>query len=342
MSRSIASKHPMPVAKRWSTILQGCNLPEIEKADPVSRWLVISRACVISMTVTSGLIGLLFALEDGAINWFFAFLSVVGLIAAHLSNNLINDWTDVKMGVDTVDYPRAQYSTHPIFGGLTTSGGLLKGAGILLAVDAVIMVGLGLLRGWPVFAFAFSGLALSMLYTVLLKRFALGELTAMIVWGPMMVGGTAYVSSGAVDLPVLIASLPYGLIVASVLIGKHMDKREADVSAGVRTLPVLLGNRRSAVLLKAASIVFFLLIGFLVVMKITGPYILVSLLSLMRLVKAWKVWGRPRPDAPPDKWTVWPLWYVGWAMYFNRQAGSFLILGLLLNVVVPKLVNLVL
>ena len=41
-------------------ILKGCILPDIERADFVSRWQVISRACVLSMTVTSGLIGALF------------------------------------------------------------------------------------------------------------------------------------------------------------------------------------------------------------------------------------------------------------------------------------------
>ena len=330
----------MPLIKRWATILQGCNLEEIERADAVSRWLVISRSCVVSMTVTSGLIGLLLALESGPINWLYALLSIAGITAAHLSNNLINDWTDVRMGVDTEDYPRAQYSTHPILGGLTTPKGLLIGAAVLLLADAVIMVILGVGRGWPVFVLALTGLALSLLYTVILKRYALGELTALIVWGPLMIGGTSYVASGSVSLPVLIASLPYGLIVASVLVGKHMDKRDADIGAGVRTLPTVIGLKGSAVLLKVSSILFYLLVGLMVLLRFTGPYVAVCLISLIRLVKAWGIWGRPIPDEPPAGWTVWPLWYVGWAMYFNRQAGSFLILGLILNVVIPRVIDL--
>ena len=53
-------KHEMPIFPRWAMILKGCILPDIERADFVSRWQVISRACVLSMTVTSGLIGALF------------------------------------------------------------------------------------------------------------------------------------------------------------------------------------------------------------------------------------------------------------------------------------------
>jgi 1,4-dihydroxy-2-naphthoate octaprenyltransferase len=47
------------------------------------------------------------------------------------------------------------------------------------------------------------------------------------------------------------------------------------------------------------------------------------------------VYSQPKPTTPPDNWPVWPLWYVGWAMYFNREAGKFFILGLILNVLVP-------
>ena len=78
----------------------GCNVPEVEKADWFSKWLVISRACVFSMTITSGLFGVLLAAAHGTVNWFFAFLSVFGLILAHASNNLINDYIDVKNGVE--------------------------------------------------------------------------------------------------------------------------------------------------------------------------------------------------------------------------------------------------
>jgi 1,4-dihydroxy-2-naphthoate polyprenyltransferase len=334
------SKHPMPVFKRWATILKGCNLPDIKRADWLSRWLVISRSCVLSMTFMSGLVGLLLALERGPINWLYAVLSIIGILAAHTSNNLINDWTDVKMGVDTEDYPRAQYSTHPILGGLTTGSALLKGVALLLGVDAIIMVVLTLLVGWQVLVFAVSGLALSLLYTVFLKRFALGELTSLVVWGPLMTVGTAYVASGSFDMAMIVASLPYGLIVASVLIGKHMDKRDADVAAGVRTVPVLIGQRASALLLKLNGIIFYGLVALVAILGYTGPYVAVCVLALPRLIKAWKVFGSAKPEQPPEGWTVWPLWYVGWAMFFNRQAGSFLILGLILNLAVPAIVGL--
>ena len=46
-------QHSLPPLKRWATVLSGCNVPEIEKADGVTRWLVITRACVFSARFSS-------------------------------------------------------------------------------------------------------------------------------------------------------------------------------------------------------------------------------------------------------------------------------------------------
>ena len=171
-------------------------MPEVRSADPISRWLVISRACVVSMTLSSALIGVLLALEKGAVSWLAAVLCTVGLLAAHLSNNMLNDWTDTRRGVDTEDYPRVQYSTHPLLGGLTTPARLLAASLVLLGLAAGVMAALVVLRGWPVAVFALAGLALSLSYTGLLKRHGLGELAALLAWGPLMIAGTAYACSG--------------------------------------------------------------------------------------------------------------------------------------------------
>ncbi len=332
-----------PLLKRWTTAVNTCNCPDVHQADTLTRWLVIARACVFSMTFMSGLIGVLLAALQGGFDdrplvrlWLGA-LSVIGLVAAHATNNLVNDWTDVRSGVDTEDYPRSQYSTHPVLGGLTTPDRLLAVALGLTLFDAVIMLYLAWVSGAAVIAFAVSGLVLSLGYTIFLKRYALGEITALVVWGPLMTGGTVYAISGAITRDTLLLTLPYGLIVASVLIGKHTDKIEYDRPVGVHSIPVLLGRGASLVLNRLAFIGFYVLIAALVVTGVAGPWILLTVLALPRLVTAWKVYSQPRPATRPDDWPVWPLWYVGWAMFFNRQAGALFILGLILNLIVPEI-----
>ena len=136
------------------------------------------------------------------------------------------------------------------------------------------------------------------------------------------------------------ATLPYGLIVASGWCGKHIDKIEADIGVGIGAVPVLLGEKRAMLLNKATFVIFYLLVITLVALQITGPWILLSFFAIGRLRTTWKMYSEPKPAEPPEDWTVWPLWYVAWAMHFNRKAGEFFILGLLLNILVLKLLNL--
>lgn len=342
-ARKTAKTHPIPLVKRWQMVLNGCNIPQLELADGLTRWLVISRACVFSMSFTSGMLGLLIAAEQvgiGNVDWLLGFLAVIGIVAAHASNNLLNDYFDVRQGVDTEDYPRAQYSVHPILGGLTTPKGLLLAAGLLNLVDLAIMLYLYSQRGVLIVGFALAGLLLSLLYTSVLKRAGLGELTALVVWGPLMIGGTAFAASGVISPAIWVLSLPYGLIVASVLIGKHIDKIKPDKKVGVNSVPVLLGEKRSLQLNKVTFIIFYILIIAMVVLKYTGPWVLLTFLALPRLRQTWKAYSEPKPAKPPAGWTVWPLWYVSWAMLFNRKAGEFFTLGLLLNLATPYVMGL--
>jgi 1,4-dihydroxy-2-naphthoate octaprenyltransferase len=331
----------MPLVKRWATALNTCNCPDVHHADTFTRWLVISRACVFSMTYTAGFIGVLLAVsvgtftENTAFKSLLAALCIIGLIASHAANNLVNDWTDVKKGVDTEDYPRSQYSVHPVLGGLTTPGNLLKVAFALTLLDGLIMLYLAAVTGPLVIFFAVTGLALSLGYTIFLKRYALGEITALVVWGPLMTGGTAYAISGQITPAMLLLTLPYGLVVASVLIGKHTDKIENDRPVGVNSVPVLLGEHRSLLLNKATFIIFYLLVIGLVIFGVTGVWILLTFLALPRLISVWKVYSQPKPVNKPEDWPVWPVWWVAWAMHFNRAAGGLFILGLLLNLLLP-------
>lgn len=326
----------MASMRTWAQALRGCNVADPAGADAITRWLVISRACVFSMTVFSALIGVLLAAADGYYNWWLALLSLAGLLAAHAANNLLNDYLDVKNGVDSVDYPRAQYAPHPLLGGLTTPRKLLAAVLILNLLDAAIMLYLGLVAGRPwVFAFAAAGLALSVFYVawpIKLKHRGLGELTALLVWGPLMTGGTYYVVAGTITPLVWLATLPYGLLVATVLVGKHIDKLQEDAAIGVHSIPVLLGNNNARTLNMALMVLFFLLLAVLVAAGAMGFWILLTLLAIPRLLVVLRIYSRPKPAEPPAGWTVWPLWYVGWSMILNRRVGQWFVLGLLLNV----------
>src|SRR2546426_1934896 len=134
----------------WRQVIRTGNLPKGRALDGVSRWLLITRACVFSMTLTSGLIGgLLAAGSAAAPRWGYFALALVGLVIAHAANNMINDHFDLSGGVDTAEYTRALYAPHPLLSGLITRRGLLTAIAALNLADLGILVALVAARAWP-------------------------------------------------------------------------------------------------------------------------------------------------------------------------------------------------
>jgi 1,4-dihydroxy-2-naphthoate octaprenyltransferase len=322
----------------WRKVLEQGNLPAGRAIDSVSRWLLITRAAVFSMTITSGLIGgLLAAATATDPDWGYFALAVLGLVLAHAANNMINDYFDTTGGVDTAEYTRALYAPHPLLSGLISKGGLITAIAFANLLDLIILVGLTQARGWPVAAFALSGLFISVFYVAppfKLKHHGLGEPGVFIVWGPLMIGGTYFVTAGTVPLWVWLASLPYAITVTTVLIGKHIDKFEQDGARGIHTLPVLLGKERSLRLNQALMIAFYPIVALLVATGSLGWGVVLVAGALPRLGRVLKLYNEPKPASPPEGYRIWPLWYVALAFYHNKLAGGLFVLGLVVNLVV--------
>jgi 1,4-dihydroxy-2-naphthoate polyprenyltransferase len=121
-----APPRPQPRLARWRHALSTVNPPKGE-LDSVSKWLVITRAGVLPMTLTAGAIAGLVAVSSPrfAAGWYA--LAFIGIVLAHVSNNLMNDLFDTDTGLDTGDYPRALYAPHPILYGMITRRGLAGG-----------------------------------------------------------------------------------------------------------------------------------------------------------------------------------------------------------------------
>ena len=330
----------MSLLANWKEVMDTANLSAGKQMDVVSKWLIITRAAVFTMTATSGMIGgLLAAAVAENPNWLNFGLAFVGLVIAHAANNMNNDYFDMAGGVDTDDYARAQYAPHPVLSGMLTKRGLGGAVVILNAIDLLILIALYVRTDWPVIAFALAGLFISVFYVappLKLKHHGLGEPGVFLVWGPLMIGGTYYVTAGALpSAGVWLATIPYAVAVATVLMGKHIDKREADKAKGIHTLPVLIGERASLRLNMALMVAFYLIVVALVLTGTLGVWVLLVFLAVPRLKTALEIYRKPKPTQPPENYPVWPLWFVSWAFYHNKRAGLLFVIGLVINLVLP-------
>jgi 1,4-dihydroxy-2-naphthoate polyprenyltransferase len=299
--------------------------------DPIARFLFSARSVILVISVQAALIAGLLALSDGHFDALSFALVALGFVDAHAISNLSNDFFGYRRGHDTPDSPRLRYTVHPLASGMLTPRMLATGLALLGLVGLSIMLFFVATRGPLTLVFAGLGIALLLLYDaspVTLKSIGLGEVASFLVWGPLMVGGGYFAISGQLSSVPFLASVPYGLGVASILIGKHIDQRAFDLAHGQRTLPVVLGDTASRVLNRAIVAGMYVAVGLLVVTGSLSVLTALVVAALPRAVRAVALMGRPRPAEPPADYVGWPLWYHRACLVHNRLFGWLYIAGL--------------
>lgn len=312
---------------------------EWDRLDVISRWLIAARGAVLVITfISAGIAGLL-AARDGLFDPLLWTLTTLALLLAHATNNLVNDWTDYRKGVDRDNYFRTQYGPHPLESGLMTSRGLLTYAavsgGLALAIGGYLVA----VRGPLALALLAAGAFFVLFYTYPLKYIGLGEIAVLIVWGPLMIGGTYFVTTGMWDNNVALAGLPYALGATGVIFGKHVDKYGEDKAKGIHTLPVIIGERWARYAMMTMLVLQYALVAYLVAISFFTPLLLIVFLALPKLLPTLRILRSARPAAPPAGYPerYWPGWFVAYAFVHNRRWGSLFLLGLVLELVARAL-----
>jgi len=322
------------------TIMPRIEDEEWRGLDFVSRWLVSTRFAAIVLTVIAALLAGLLAFRVANFNPLIWAIFALSLVFAHATNNILNDLVDFKRGVDRDNYFRDQYGPQPLERGFKTAKQQFWYAaanGFLALAGGAVLV---LHRGGMTLPFMAAGAIFVLFYTFPLKYFALGEISLLIVYGPLMIGGGYYLLTGGWDWNVVIASLPFGLGVSATLFGKHIDKIDMDREAHVHTLPVVIGEVPARVVTVVMIVLQFLITAYLVFI---GYFTVVMAIVLVTLPDFFKsvlpMYRRPRPKERPDWYPAdrWPLWYVGSVFRFTRRFGSWYVFAILLDTLIRLL-----
>ncbi len=203
-------------------------------------FLILTPICVY--------LGIALAAQQGTVHWPDAVLCLLGALAAHISVNMLNEYSDFRSGLDAMT-ERTPFSggsgtlpANPEAAAATLGGGMLTllltaGVGIyFLTQTGLALLPLGLI-----------GLAVVGGYTVWITRHPLLCLLAPgIGFGPLMVMGTGVVLSGGYAWPTFTASLTPLFLVSGLLLLNQFPDVAADREAGRRHFPIVLGRRRSA------------------------------------------------------------------------------------------------
>jgi len=263
-------------------------------------WFLAARPWSFTMTAISVSVGSAVAALDGDFSWPLYLLTLIGAVLMHAASNLINDYDDVRHGVDSPDVPTARYRPHPLMDGRLSPEQVRLAAYALYLLAAFIGIFLAATRGLTVLWLGIIGTAAGITYTaspINYKYKALGELSVFLMWGPLMVTGAYFVQRQAVSREALLISIPFGVLVALVLLANNIRDITYDRSKGILTLPIVLGERKGISLYLALIVAAYAAV---VVMSVLGPLHVWSLMVLLSTPLAVKLLRRMAHDIPLD------------------------------------------
>jgi len=291
-------------------------------------WIIATRPWSLVMTFVSTCLAGILAYASGSFSVPIFMLTMVGLLIAHISANMTNDWYDVKHGVDA-NAPTSEYRPHPLLFGELDKKTYKRVIFSLYGIGLIISLYLTWLRGIPVLIFSALGVILGVFYTadpVKLKHHSVGEISVFLAYGPLMVGGAYYALTGTVSLDAMMASVPIGLLVALVLLANNIRDREFDASVGISTLTTNKEEKQGfayyKILLSSAYIATIVLIF----ARVLSPFSVIAFLTLRESYGIVKQFGVKIP-LTSDQITA----------QLSLHYGVLLTLGEFLNLIIKSL-----
>ena len=244
-------------------------------------WFLETRPKFLLLSVVLVLVGTAVCRYEGSFNGLKFFLSLIGLLLAHTSVNVLNDYFDYQSGIDIETTPTAFSGGSGILtqGHLKPKSVYLFGMGCL-AVAFPIGIYLTYTSGWQLLPLIFLGGGIIYFYTPYLTKWLIGEFVAGLGLGTLPVLGTYFIQTGSYSIEAIVASLAPGFLTANLLFLNEFPDVEADKKGGRYNLVIALGQRKASRLYAGLMITTYLCILGGVAMKLMPFLSLLALASI--------------------------------------------------------------
>ncbi len=254
-------------------------------------------------------------------------LALVGLIAAHIAVNALNEASDYDTGIDlsTMRTPFSGGSGALPEGLLDPKRARLLAFGAL-GIAALCAAWLFVQIGMPLVPIVLAGLVLVVGYTPWLTRIGIGEIAAGLGLGFLPVLGAAVVQIGSAAPAAVAAGIPAFFMTFNLLLLNEFPDEVADRAGGRRNLVILLGRRGAArVYVAAAALTMLSIVAFVAV----G---LIPVWCLFALLPVWYIRDAIR-WATSDPSRAVPIQALAGNVFWNLGTNLLLALGFVLALV---------
>jgi 1,4-dihydroxy-2-naphthoate octaprenyltransferase len=250
-------------------------------------WFLETRPQFLILPIVLSFLGTSIAWFNGYFHLGYAVLAFVGLLLAHISVNVLNDYYDFKSGVDLAT-KRTPFSggSGMLPGGLLKPGQVLSFGIISFLLAAAIGIYFIFVTDWLLLPLlVVAGLCI-LLYTPFILKKNWPEWSPGLGLGSLPVLGAYFVQTNEYTWPVVIASIPSGILVHNLLFLNEFPDVEADKTAHRKTLPITIGKNKASIIYSLLMAVMYLWIIGWVIAGEMPVYSLIALLTIPFAIKA--------------------------------------------------------
>ncbi|MCJ7769000.1 MAG: prenyltransferase [Dehalococcoidales bacterium] len=253
----------------------------------MNKWLMIIRAPFLPLSVMLAFLGTCIAWYDGAFHLGYALLAFLGILLAHISVDVINEYFDYKSGIDlaTKRTPFSGGSGALPMGLITPKQALWLG---IITFVAIIPIGVYfvLVKGWLLSPLLLVAALCILIYTPFILKMGWPEWAPGLGMGALPVIGAYFVQTGEYNWPLVVASVPSFILVHNLLLINEFPDVEADKQGGRRTLSIAIGQAGASKFYSAMTILVYLWVVGSVIAGVMPVYCLIALLTLPFAIKA--------------------------------------------------------
>ncbi len=248
-------------------------------------WMLAIRPKTLPAGAVPVVLASALAAAAGSFRPFPALVALICALGIQVATNFINEIYDFRKGADTSE---RLGPTRTVAAGIISEKRMVRVSGVLLGTVFLLGLYLVTLGGWPImligvlsllFAWAYTGGPFPIAYS------GLGDIFVFIFFGLVAVGGTYYVETGTLTLPVLLAAAAPGAFSVMILLVNNIRDIDTDRQVGKMTLPARIGGSWARRLYVALTGVAYLVPLLLTLNHQASAWSLLSLLSIPLAIK---------------------------------------------------------
>jgi 1,4-dihydroxy-2-naphthoate octaprenyltransferase len=257
------------------------------RKEEMNKWLMVIRAPFLPLSLVLAFLGTCIAWYYDAFHLGYALLAGFGLLLAHISVDVLNEYFDYKSGID-LETNRTPFSggSGALPNGLISSRQALWLG--LIAFILIIPIGIyfTIVQGWQLLPLLLVAAVCILFYSPFILRLGWPEWAPGAGMGTLPVLGMYFVQTGDYALPAIIAAIPSGILVHNLLLLNEFPDTEADGKAGRKTTPITIGKDAASKFYTVMTIIVYLWITGGVITGQMPVYALIALITLPLAVKA--------------------------------------------------------